>query len=283
MSISSLRWRALSAVIAPGAAVAAVLALAVPAAASTGTQEISPEQAGYTATGAQFKAVNANVWLRGNTYGSEVAGFGDSVQLWSSGLVVTVGVTTSSWEYLTYATIYNRSTHRVIASDPNSVFCAEDDNCYPGTGYFYPGYDSGYPIGMGIGYNPATGVLSMGEDDSGDGFTFTASYTVAGQSFTEARIGTDFGSTPWDNSYSYTPPAKYLKVARYTDVSLTGYSGHTATLWSWWVHHKLLANTEQQSGSDWVAVPADLTDGGASFQTLFVPQSAQGPNQPALP
>jgi hypothetical protein len=23
----------------------------------------------------------------------------------------------------------------------------------------------------------------------------------------------------------------------------------------WWVHHKLLANTEQQSGSDWVAIP----------------------------
>jgi hypothetical protein len=52
MAITSLRWRAASAFIAAGAAVAAVLASAVPAGASTGTAEISPEQAGYTATGA---------------------------------------------------------------------------------------------------------------------------------------------------------------------------------------------------------------------------------------
>ena len=47
--------------------------------------------------------------------------------------------------------------------------------------------------------------------------------------------------------------------------------------------HKLLANTGQQSGSDWVAIPDDLTDGGASFRTWFVPQSGQSPNQPTAP
>jgi len=64
MSISSLRWRAPSALIAAGAAAAAVLALTVPAGAVTGTAEISPEQAGYTATGAQFSYVAASVYLR---------------------------------------------------------------------------------------------------------------------------------------------------------------------------------------------------------------------------
>jgi hypothetical protein len=66
-----------------------------------------------------------------------------------------------------------------------------------------------------------------------------------------------------------------VKIAAYNDVALRSASGHTATLWSWWVHHKLLANTGQQSGSDWVAVPGDLSDGGASFQVRLVPQSAQ--------
>jgi hypothetical protein len=47
--------------------------------------------------------------------------------------------------------------------------------------------------------------------------------------------------------------------------------------------NELLANTGQQSGSDWVAVPADLSRGGASFQTFFVPQSAQSSRQPATP
>ena len=64
MSISSLRWRAPSALIAAGAAAAAVLALTVPAGAVTGTAEISPEQAGYTATGAQFQTITATVFLR---------------------------------------------------------------------------------------------------------------------------------------------------------------------------------------------------------------------------
>jgi hypothetical protein len=104
-----------------------------------------------------------------------------------------------------------------------------------------------------------------------------------GVSFTQARVGTEFGGSPWDGSYSYTPPAQRVKVASYTRVYLTSYSGHTATLWSWWVHHKLPANTGQQSGSAWVAIPDDLTDGGASFRTWFVPQSGQGPNRPTAP
>jgi hypothetical protein len=65
-------------------------------------------------------------------------------------------------------------------------------------------------------------------------------------------------------------------------VRLTSYSGHNATLVSWWVNHPLLANTGQQSGSDWVAVPSNLYNSGASFQTAFVPASEQGPKQPAL-
>jgi hypothetical protein len=110
--------------------------------------------------------------------------------------------------------------------------------------------------------------------------SFTMHYTAPGQSFTQARVGTEFGSSPRDGSYSHTPPAQYTKIAAFSNAKLITYRGHKSTLWSWWVHHKLLANTGQQSGSDWVAVPTDLGSGGASFQTRFVPQSAQSPKQP---
>jgi len=282
MSIGSMRWRAASALIAAGAATAGVLALAAPAGASTGTTEISPEQAGYSATGAQFQFVRADVFLRQpGQYSSEVASYGHSVQLWSSGLVVTVGVTasTSGSDYTAYATVYDRSTHQVIASNPNAQYCDDHGNCQPGTAVFLPNTD--VPMQLSISYDPASGSLGMGEVGP-DGDFFNSSYTVTGQSFTQARVGTDFGSTPWDGSYSYTPPAQSTKAAAYSNVTLTTYSGHTSTLWSWWVHHKLLANTEQQSGSDWVAVPTDLTSGGANFQTWFVPQSGQGRAQPVL-
>ena len=285
MAITSSRWRAASAFIAAGAAVAAVLASAVPAGASTGTAEISPEQAGYTATGAQFKFINASVFLRQpGQYSSEVASFGHSVQLWSSGLVITLGVTasTSGGGYTTYAAIYDRSTHRVIASNPDGQTCDRYGFCTPGPATL----DPGLPVAMVISYAPASGHLLMEEfySDSEDNETnFVSDYTAAGQSFTQARVGIDFGSTPWDGSYSHTPPAQYTKAAAYTGASLITYSGHQSSLWSWWLHHKLLANTERQSGSDWVAIPADLTNGGANFQTWFVPQSSQGQTQPVLP
>jgi hypothetical protein len=281
MFINSLRWRATSALITAGAAAAAVLALAVPAGAVTGTTEISPEHAGYTATGAQFKTIGADVFLREtHQYSGEVRQYSHSVQLWSSGLVVTLGVTTSTptnAAYTTYATIYDRSTHTVIASNPNSQSCDPDGNCHTGPSLMEPGNT----LTLRISYSPADGQLMMTEDHA-DGSTFTSSYTVTGQSFTQARVGTEFGTSPWDNSYSHTPPAQYTKVAAYNNATLTSYSGHTATLWSWWVHHKLLANTEQQSGSDWVAIPNDLSNNGASFSTFFVPVSGQGPNQPVL-
>jgi hypothetical protein len=120
-------------------------------------------------------------------------------------------------------------------------------------------------------------------ESSDHGYDFTSSFALTAQAFSQARVGTDFGSSPWDASYAHTPPARSLKVAVYTDVNLTSYSGHTASLWSWWVHRKLLANTGQQSGSDWVAVPSGLANGGSSFQTFFVPQSAQSSRQPAAP
>ena len=126
------------------------------------------------------------------------------------------------------------------------------------------------------------GTLYPRSDGCGH-FGFQSSYTVTGQSFTQARVGTEFGSSPWDASYSYTPPAGDVRIATYNKVALTSYSGRTATLWSWWVHHKVLANTGQQTGSDWVAVPSDAYNGGASFQTWFVPKSAQSSSQPTAP
>ena len=266
------------------AVMSALVVLAGPgvAGASTGPAEISPEQAGYTATGAQFDLVDALVYLRKpGQYASEVASVADSVQLWSADLVVTFGVraSTSGSGYTQYATIYDRSTHTVIASNPNAEFCDEnEDVCNLPPQPFEPGTE----LGMLIEYSPADGSLHMTEVFSA-GFSFISSYTVPGQSFTQARIGTEFGTSPWDGSYSHTPPAHQVKVAAFSNARLSTYSGHSSSLWSWWVHHPLLANAGQQSGSDWVAVPGSLSSFGSSFSTYLVPQSAEGRNQPVLP
>ncbi len=168
MAISSLHGRAALALL---AAAAAVLALSMHAGASTGTPLISPEQAGYNATGAQFKTIDARVFLRQPTqYASEVASFGSSVQLWSPGLVISVGLTasTSGGGYTTYATIYDRSTHQVIASNPNAQHCcAQGDCCFPGP----VTWDPGVKASLRISYTPADGQLLMIEGP-GDGSDF---------------------------------------------------------------------------------------------------------------
>ncbi len=276
---SNLGWRA---TLVLGAASAAVLALAMPAGASTGTAAISPEQAGYTATGAQFRHVIASVYLRTPAqYAGEVASFGHTVQFWSAGLVVTIGLTasTSGSSYTPYATVYDRSTHQVIAANPNAQYCEPSGDCFYDRPFTFP---AGSTMALTINYLPEEGEVAMFES-SDHGYDFVSSYALTAQSFTQARVGTDFGSSPWDASYPHTPPAGNVKIALYHDVKLSSSSGHTATLWSWWVHHKLLTNTGQQSGSDWVAVPTGLSSGGASFQTWFVPQSAQSSSQPAAP
>ena len=276
MAIRSLPWRPVVALL---AAVAAVLALAMPAGASTGTAQISPEQAGYTATGAQFKTIDARVFLRQPTqYAGEVASFGHSVQLWTSGLVV---YRRPHREHLRLG--LHPLRHDLRPEHPSGDRLESERSvlrtrrfCTPVARTFF----SGVSWTLRINYLPEVGQVVHVRGLSATavcGDDFTSSYDLtAPQSFTQARVGTEFGSSPWDASYPHTPPASSTKVAAYNSVSLTTYSGHKATLWSWWVHHKLLANTGQQSGSDWVAVPADLSNGGASFQTFFLPQSAQG-------
>lgn len=273
---TSIFRRRMSANITAWAAAAAVLALAVPAGAGTGTAQTSPEQAGYTATGAQFKFVVAEAYMRDSApYRGVVANYGHSVQLWSSGMVVTLGVRASmsgQTVYTPYATIYDRSTHQVIASNPNGRYCTYSGGCSPEGAP----YSSGAYLYLSISYAPATGQLAMeainpGWGSYGQDFDYMSSYTITPQSFTQARVGTDFGSSPWDASYAYTPPATSVKAARYQHVKLTSYSGHSATLQSWWVNHKLIA---KPSGRAQVAAPGGLSDGGATFQTVLVPKSA---------
>jgi hypothetical protein len=181
-------------------------------------------------------------------------------------LVVGVSSSTSSTAgFVPAATVYDRSTHAVVTETTGTT-----------------NFPSGETVTERLHYDVVSGAVSFSASDPA-GRSFTATDTVAaGESFGQARIGTEFGSDPWTASPSYTPPANLTEIAVYGSVRLTTYSGHNATLDSWWVNHPLLANTGQQSGTDWVAIPSNLYNGGANFQTAFVPVSGQGPKQPVL-
>jgi hypothetical protein len=278
--------RILTTAAAGAAAIATSLVMAGVASASTGTPAISPEEAGYSATGAQFQTVSASVYLRNpEHYAAQVGGYGHSVQLWSSGLVMVLGVsdTTAAGSaaagFSPAVAVFDRSTHALLAASSNGTiaaqWCPAGGTCQPATSG--GSFAVGATVTERMHYSSATGVASFKATDAA-GNQFTATYTAGtGIAFNQARIGTEFSANPWA-APSYTPPAKWAKIAVYNNARLVTYTGHASTLRSWWVHHALEANTEAQSVSgDWVAVPTNLYNSGASFQTFFVPTSAQRP------
>jgi hypothetical protein len=276
MSISSLRGRAASALIALGAAAAAVLALAVPAGASTGSRYYSAEQVGYAATGAQFQVVRATVYLPKPTrYASAVGQYSHSVQLWSSGLVGIVGVSanTSGSDYTPYAKVFDASSHQLLASNPDGGWCGS--TCVPAMGTF----PAGDTVVLRLTYFPKTGYLNFLADDHAH--HLHADYTTAlGVSFTQARVGTEFGSDPWTAPPSFTHPAAWTKIAAYRAAMVQTYSGKFSTLASWFVHQKVFMASTTGSLIDVEAAPTDLTNGGSSFQEWLAPAGVNGPAQP---
>jgi len=264
------------AVLAAGAAAAAVLARAVPAGGSTGARQTSPEQAGYTANHAQFKEIDGNIYLRDpRPYAGMVARYGHNIQLWSADRVVSLNLHRQHLRRVLHSLGHHlqRTTHQVIASDPNAEHRGyRVEEWSPGVGGTWHWDNPNYWTSLSISYSPATGHLKMtvepGPDLQGE---IRWSYNLPRQSFTKARIGTNFGTSPWDTAYTYAPPAKPVKSAVYTGIRLTSYSGHKDDLSSWWMHHKLLALADRNL----VAFPDNLAGGGASFHTWFAPKSAQ--------
>jgi hypothetical protein len=284
MSISSLRWPAASALIAVGAAAAAVLAVAVPAGASTGPRYASAEQAGYAATGAQFDMIRASIYLRNPMqYAGEVSQYSHTVQLWSSGLVAVLGVSasTSGTGYTPYAKIFDASTHQLLASNPHAQFCGELDNCGPVIGTF--GASDTVEFILTYGKNGG-GIELLALDESRGETSFVAYYTAgAGVSFTQARVGTEFGPDPWTAPSSYTHPAAWTKIGVYDEVQVQTYNGTWSTLASWFVHHKIFMAAVTGSLIDVQAAPTDLSpspSGGSLFQDWLAPAGVNGPAQP---
>jgi hypothetical protein len=275
------RWL-LAAAIVPGAVAAAVLAGPGAAGASTGTRYASAEQVGYAATGAQFREVFASVYLRNPAqYAGAVGHYSQTVQLWSSGLLAVVGVSasTSGSSYTPYAKIYDATTHQLLASDPGAQWCDEaNPDCVPTIGSF----PTGDTVQIGVDY--VHGGLGLWARDDASGFgvgVFQADYTAgAGESFTQARIGTEFGTDPWTAPSSFTHPAAWTKIAAWNFVNLYTYNGNHSTLASWFVHHKIFMAGVTGSLIDVQAAPTDLTNNGAAFQDWLAPAGVNGPAQP---
>jgi hypothetical protein len=253
-----------------GVAVLAVTGLAGMASAATGPTVATVEQAGYAATGAQFDNVQTSVYLRKPAqYASEVGGYGLSVQLWAANQLMVLGVSgsTSTSPFSPAAAVFNPATKALTCSTAGSG----TQQC-PGTPANWTSGSVSYPAGdtvtLQVSYSRSLGAVHfvVRDDTTGtsSGFTYDVGTSV---SFTQARVGAEFGATPWSTP-AYNPPTAAVKLAAFTGTSLTSYSGHTASLLSWWTASQVKMTGP---GSVVEAAPSGLDSTGASFSVDLEP------------
>jgi len=209
------------------------LGLVTAGAAIAATPQPTTEQAGYSlgGGGAHYRFVAASVYLRdASQYKSSVGGLGQSVQLWGGGRVYVLGVSDTTAQNAAWSpavAVFNNATHALV-----------------GTGSFgSASYPVGHTVRESIFYNTTTGDLSFTVQDITSSMAATTNTITmnvgTGVDFMRARIGTEFGVTPWSVP-TFNAPASQQKTARFFDGALTNYLGHRHGLAGYWTNTPLV-------------------------------------------
>jgi hypothetical protein len=246
----------------------------------------SPEQAGFAASGAQFRYVQTVVTLpNAANFASEIGGFGISVQLWSSHQVAVLGISnsTTSGNYSAAVAMFdptqpNRNVY------PNGLICSTAGSgsqlCAGTPADWTDGsvsFAPGDTVIISAFYNQATGgTLFLVKDPAA---SESLSYTFAsgtGISWRQARVGAEFGCSPWascsgSSPVPYSAPPSPVHLAKFSGTRLTTYSGHRAGFRSWWVHAKVKWTRNGHIGGAVNGKPRDLFDAGTAFNVYLQP------------
>ncbi len=263
------------------AGIGLVVALpAGPASAGTGSAIYSPEQAGYAATGAHFKEVEVNVKL---PYASRFAGqvglLRLSVQLWTAYSVADLGVFACT-DYTcrpggTPVTRRYRLALKVFSRSTGALICSTISTTCPGvpSSWNRARISPGNTASLSLFYEPSTGFL----DAQVNNYDYPNYSPGAGVVFNQARIGAEFGSTPW-STVPFRHPATEKRVATFGvppgppyEAELVTYSEHASCLISWWTRHRVKMTSNGTSSKPVEARPHGLWNNGCNFSVFLEP------------
>lgn len=235
MRFIRIAWRAAAIT---AASIALAFATAGLASAKVGPPVYSPEQAGHSVTGGQFRYVQQSFTLpNASKFANELDSFGISVHLRSTNFIAILGISTLTscdpqapcpWNGA--VAVFDPTTKALVHSNPNS-----------------PAMNAGDQVTESIFYNQRTGRLQFRLDDATTGDTFSDSFVVGpSESFTQARVGAEFACDPFDNlacaaPFRYDSPAAVTQLVAIGNVRVTSYSGHKGGLTGqWWTDHKVI-------------------------------------------
>lgn len=264
--------------VALAAAGMAVVAAAGTATAGTGPVFHSPEQAGYAATGARFKVAEVRVKLPyASHFARELGRVGVSVQLWSAATVLDLrvsactdaschpGGTPATRRYSVALRVFSRSTGALICTTRNST-CPSVPASW-NNARFAPGRT----VDVSLFYDHTNGFTdaSVGIPATNTGADYANYNPGAGINFRQARIGVEFGASPWSkipfrHPASETLLASFWVPSRPAEAELAPYRGNGGCFDSWWTSHRV---TMTAAGTSAVAEarPHGLSNHGCDF------------------
>jgi len=261
----------------------AVVAAAGTAAASTGPVFYSPEQAGYAATGARFKVAEVRVKLPyASKFARELGSVGVSVQLWSPATVLDLRVSactdTSCHPGGTPATRRYSVALRVFSRSTGALICATSNSTCPSVPASWRNarFAPGRTVELSLFYDHSNGVVDASVDIPGTntGADYLNYSPGAGVNLRQARIGTEFGPSPW-SKILFRAPASETFLASFwvptnpAEVELAPYRGNGGCFHSWWTSHQVKMTKGGTSGTAVEVRPHGLSRNGCDFSVYL--------------
>jgi hypothetical protein len=260
---------------------AAVIGTAGSAAAGISGPAYSKEQAGYSVTGARFGVVEVNITLPdAGRFAADAGQVGFSVQLWTQHEVVDLrvyactdascqpGGKPADREYRLAFTRYSRSTRAVLCTTTNSSCFATPAS------WNRARFHAGHTVALALVFKNQYDTF---EADA-DGYRYLGYEPSAGIVFNQARIGAEFGATPW----TATPvrlPARRTAVATFgvpagpaREAELVTYSGRSGCVSApWYPYHRVQLTTTGSAAGRLIAGPRGLSNLGCNFTVYLRP------------
>ena len=256
---------------------AAVFVVAGVAIANTGSVIYAPEQAGYAATGGHFKEGEFNVTLPdASKFAATVGRLSFSVQLWAPGEVVDLSVSActdstctpggvpSSQKYSLAVNVFNPTTHALICSTTNKTCTGVPAS------WNNARLSPGQTAGLALFYDPTSGFVLA----SVNNYAYNTYYPGPGLLFDQARLGAEFGTTPW-STVTFKPPGTQQLLASIGVPSnmaeIVAYNGYAACFSSWWTSHQVKMTSGGTSAPPVEVTPQGLSGGGCDFSLYLEP------------
>jgi hypothetical protein len=275
----------------PAVTLAAAL-LAAPAGASvkpgtTGSDMYSPMQAGYAATQNTFRFVKADYILPKPTdFQAYLDRVEYTVEFWSSSRDTVLGVyastsDTSATPWHIEAKVYSNKTHALMCATWSTTHKCNGKI----TGSWSATFKSGDTMELSSMFSHTSGIDRFHANDLTTGNNVYDYYKAGTATFGQARIGAEFGCTPWTpcgSTLTYTAPPSALNVIRADDAELS-VTGTLVAFDGPFVHSKVIMTSNGGSSGTVLAYPADLsqdiTDNGVTYHS----DSPDGEFHVALP